>query len=326
MAHEALFAIRDEGGTRYCEDRWGGLGIDRWLLAGPAAWIEHVERYPDHATSAHTGGWLCGAVLVDVVERNLLYWADQFAGRSWLSRRYYRLLMEPRWQGWTTRWAMAGVLDFEGALGMPLHDDDDVTAMKPATLERIWERVEEPWESYCRDADPEELAADIARYGEDAVRSWSAEADFTCWISVRDGAGQLADFSYPDVFAHALSDGPAMVEHLRRRRPLQGIDHPIGEDHLTQTIFIDERARRIDWWWLDPPWIRPWDPATLWPGWALHQHDGGPSRHIELTGRSAEALRLPTDRVFDHVYPTLRRLLGDDADERMIRSLIADDH
>lgn len=315
MSHDGVFIVRDGGATSFYYDRWAALQISRLLLTGPDAAVAYVRGL--HQTEELVAfTFTCGAVLIDRDRRELLYWANQFAGRSAVSHRYYRLMLAERWSGWSTRWAMRGAHDFADALGLALEglDREPHEAWRaPRSLAELRRDHAAAWERFIAGIEPEQLGTLIAECGEDIVRSW-ALSGCSGWVTLRHRDGRLTDHVVDAQYGHLLLDGHHLVELLPE---LHACAHPsdaIREEVFEQTAFIDEAARRVDWWWAIPPWLFPWRASELWPGWTLVQHDGGPRRHIELTGRSLDAIRCPADDAFTEVSETLSRILTADFD------------
>jgi hypothetical protein len=315
MSHDATFILRSGGQTRFFYDRWGALGIDRVLLHGPEATIEHYQSW-QRVDDAVSVPWLCGAVLVDRDRHRLLFWANQFFGRSPCAHRIYRLALGHIWAGWSLGWAARGGLDFAAELGRALDDLEPRSAQTASTdAAELRAQFDGPWNAYRSDPSFED---DIASLGPDVVRSW-AEWDFDTWVSVKWPDGRIDDHRLPRFFDHVLSLGPALLEALDGR-PVVSLASDAFREHwdTPQTAFIDTLRRTIDWWELVPPWVgRAWE-RSAWPGWQLTRHDGGPLEHMQLTGRPIDAIRAPPDEARRVVDEALASCLGASFDPAMV--------
>jgi hypothetical protein len=310
VSHDGVFIVRDGGATSFYYDRWAALQISRLLLTGPDAAVAYVRGL--HQTEELVAfTFTCGAVLIDCDRGELLYWANQFAGRSSVSHRYYRLMLAEVWSGWTTRWAMRGARDFADELGLALEGLDrepHASWRAPRSLAELRVDHAADWERFIGRMAPGELASLIADCGEDLVRFWAISGG-PGWVTLRHRDGRLTDHVVDAQFNHLLIDGHHLVELLHDAHAWAHPSDAISEELIEQTAFIDEAARRVDWWWAIPPWLFPWRADELWPGWTLVQHDGGPRRHIELTGRSVDAIRCSAEDAFTEVSDTFSRIL-----------------
>lgn len=313
MSHDALFVLRHHGRETFHYDRWAALQIDRLLLTGPQEVADYIAAL--HRTDAPvTVPWLCGAVLLDLDRRELLYWADQFFGREAALHRYYRALLRERWPGYTTRFAMHPLHDFAAALGQAPPELAEArrraTALPPEQLVGLFNGC---WQTFCADfADrPDELSSWIAERGEAEVR---AAAEWHCdgWVTLRAADGTLHD-QCAEIWAHEslLRAGPALVQLAREPRP--DLPWPGFEGSVRETIFIDEAARTVHSWQGAPAWMNPAAfCGPLWPGWTLLPDPGGPRTHSERGGRPFAALRTPPDEAYTWLTTQLERCLGKD--------------
>lgn len=302
MSHDGSFMVRRAGEDRYFYDRWAGLDIDRLLLRGSSAAIGYIERLRSCA-SPESMSWLSGAVFLDVDRRHMLYWADQFFGRSALLHRLYGLALAQLWPGWSCRWAAGGGPDFAAALGRALHDLDHRSTPEPMDVAAI--------RAWCSDWDPNDpqLARDIADQGEEIVRGWY-ESDHETWVTVRRGDGRLDDHLLPRDHEHVLSRGPGLLAALADCPPVSLAGGRIDESSVAQTALVDEAARTIDWWQLMPPWVpRTWE-RDGWPGWTLRRHDDGPRGHVLRSGRAVAAIRCTPEQTRTELDDVLERVLG----------------
>jgi hypothetical protein len=309
VSHDGIFIVRSDGRDQYYYDRWAALQIDRMLLTGPDEALVYVGRLHETETlCAFT--FTCVAVMIDRDRKQLLYWANQFAGRSFVTHRYYRLMLDAIWAGWTTRWAMRGARDFAEALALELEGLDRTPHItEPRSLEQLRADHAVDWEGFCATMSADELAKAIADCGEDVVRSWAGPWDASGWVTTRDADGRLRDYLVEDLYDHLLQQGHRLIDYLREARPLDRVGSLVREDCVRQTAFIDVAARRIDWWWVIPHWLFPWRAGDLWPGWSLVQHDGGPRHHMALGDRGLDEIRCSAEESFAEISETFQRML-----------------
>ena len=138
---------------------------------------------------------------------------------------------------------------------------------------------------------------------------WWAEPDNDRWVTVRWGDRQVTDHLLPWSDSHVAAHGPTLIEALRGRPAIGDIGARVREDRVTETAFVDEAARAVHWWRLIPRWQPP-ALERRWPGWSLHHHDGGPRRHLELSGRPVDPIRCPLDDACAAVEQLLASRLG----------------
>lgn len=73
-----MFTIRRGGRDSYFYDRWAAGRIDGRLLSGPEAFVAWTEQLtPTRAPFVEP--FICGAVLVDLDRRDVLYWEERVA-------------------------------------------------------------------------------------------------------------------------------------------------------------------------------------------------------------------------------------------------------
>lgn len=303
-----MFTIRRDGRDSYYYDRWAAQRIDRRLLGGPAAFVAWVEQLMP-TREPFVERFICGAVLVDLDRRDVLYWASMcFSGGA--LRRYYRSLLAERWPGFTMRAAVLPAQEFAAALAVEIRELDEARAnvtLAPAPddlFTRAWQELM----AHYRD-DPEELARWIAASGMEAVRS-AAEYGCNAWLTVRAADGTLFDqLGHTMPWDGLLRVGPRLAALARSGGPRPDLLWPGFERDIRETVFVDEAALTVHWWQDDPEWLSVQGHcAVLWPGWRLVHDDGGTRGHIERSGRPLAAIRLPRDEQREQLADMLARL------------------
>ena len=184
-----MCTIRRGGRDSYHYDRWGAQHLDAHLLGGPAAFVAWAERLmPTH--SPFVERFICGAVLVDLDRREVLYWASMcFHGGA--MQRYWRTLLAAQWPGFTMREAIDPAREFAAALAVEIRELAEVRA-EASLLEAPDDLFTRDWQEMLASFTdkPEALAEWIAACGMEGVRS-AAEYGSNAWLTVRAADGTL---------------------------------------------------------------------------------------------------------------------------------------
>ncbi len=279
MSADGSYLFCTRGAQRFYYSRWGGLYLDKALLAGPERFLAQVQRYPE-IEAPFFESWLEGIVKIDSEQRHLRYWASQGCGYSAVDRRMFQALLASIWTGWSLEWMPRPAL----ALGAPSPKRQrPLCSLEEAAVEQssAWEEAHQSWK---------DLEGLIVSEGEDAVRSW-VEDDFDLWISLRSEEG-LRDELLNRNFCREdfLLFGPDLLKLLERRpkRDLEQIWMP--EHRLGACCFVDLPARRLCWWMQHPPWGLILDLERAWSGWSFEWMLDGPADQLRATGREPQSL------------------------------------
>lgn len=301
MSDDVLFIVRDKhtpkGAEQYYYSSTGAFSLDFLLLQGPQAALQHIKTHtPTPKPVTHP--LMEGAVLIDLENQSLLYWATQFYAGPTL-QRYYRLLLQQQWPHWEVRWALRAINSFADALGQTFPEQryGEQRAQKKAykrfvdQQERNWQQLQEDYQQR-----PEELAMLITQEGEERVRFY-AEQGHHVWVTVCDKNGQLADFL---LNANGLCVGPELLDYLHQRKPLTHFAEYINESTIRECVFLQEGTREIFWWKGFPDWLDEgfWC-EKYWEGWRISQHDGGSRHHLQLSKRSPDAIRSSSSEAYE---------------------------
>ncbi|QKW20218.1 hypothetical protein HUT16_15090 [Kitasatospora sp. NA04385] len=228
-------------------DKYGAVGLDLALLAGPARTVERIRAL------GPGGYWLddvfCqGAVLVDLPRRVLLFFAWEGPSTDPRLRAAVFALLREAWPGWEVRWCLDGNADLLRYLGRDPETvrDRDVRPVVAPPLSAEWEVA------------AEESALVVVTVGPSRSRSRSSSR---CHL--------LADIG-----DHPATEGPALLQRLDG-----ATDFSHREVAADAGLHLDPERRTLGWWTLtnlpDPDAV----PAR-WPGWTVHRWDDDPARHL----------------------------------------------
>lgn len=315
-----MFTIRRGGRDSYYYDRWAARRIDGRLLSGPAAFVAWVEQLtPTRAPFVER--FICGAVLVDLDRRDVLYWASMCFGGGAL-QRYYRALLAAQWPGFTVREAVDPAGEFAAALAVtiPGIEDAQATLVDVADDEftRDWHELLDSFKDK-----PEDLAGWIAVSGMEGVRD-AADYGKEAWLTVRAADGTLYDQrGRATRWNGLLRIGPRLVTLAQVGGPRPDFPWPGLERDIDETVFVDEAARTVHWWHDSPEWLSIESRCgALWPGWTLAHDDRGTRGHVERSGRPLSAVRLPRDAQREQLADALTRLLDASAPGELVSGLL----
>ncbi|MFJ6620735.1 hypothetical protein ACIQOW_24560 [Kitasatospora sp. NPDC091335] len=243
MADRANFVVvRESGEYELYLSRWGAVGLDLDLLAGPVDTLSMVQGL------GVDDWWLddvhCqGAALLDLGRKVLLLFA--WEGPSTVMR--YRAatldLLREAWPGWDVRWAYDGPAELRTYLGLdPEYVRDRVRGTcRGPLLEPEDEEL----------ADPEPMAA-VVTVGSDHCHVVANVADHP----VREGAALL----------DRLSGGP---------------DHGMCRVSADAGMHIDPLRRRVGWWVLGAV-AEAYEMPERWPGWTVEFWQDCWREHVRL--------------------------------------------
>ncbi|WP_380282662.1 hypothetical protein [Kitasatospora purpeofusca] len=230
MADRANFVVvRESGGYELHLSRFGALGIDLDLLAGPTEALAMVR-------GLGVDDWwlddvLCqGAALIDLGRRILLLFAWEGPSAGLRHRPATLELLRQAWAGWDVRWAYDGNADLRTHLGLD------------PELVRV--RGRETWAGKVLGPDDEELAlpeplAAVVTVGSEGCFVVANDAD----PPIREGLGLL----------DRLAGAP---------------EHGVCRVAVDAGVHVDPLRRRVGWWTLGAT-AEAYDMPKRWPGWTV---------------------------------------------------------
>ncbi|MFF1352336.1 hypothetical protein ACFVZJ_41430 [Streptomyces sp. NPDC058322] len=243
MADRANFVVVRESGE--CElylSRWGAVGLDLDLLAGPAEALSMVQRL------GVDDWWLddvyCqGAALIDLGQKVLLLFVWEGPSTVMRYRTATLELLREAWPGWDVRWAYDGPAELRTYLGLDperVRDRGRGTSCGPLLEPEDEELV-----------DPEPMAA-VVTVGSERCYVVANVADHP----IREGAALL----------HRLSGGP---------------EHGMCRVSADAGIHIDQLQRRVGWWVLGVS-AEAYEMPERWPDWTVEFWQDSWQEHVRL--------------------------------------------
>ncbi|MFB7470286.1 hypothetical protein [Kitasatospora sp. NPDC056184] len=243
MADRANFVVvRESGAYELSLSRFGAVGIDLDLLAGPTATLAMVRRLG-------VDDWwlddvLCqGAALIDLGRRVLLLFAREGPSTGLRHRAATLELLRRAWAGWEVRWAYDGNADLRTYLGL---DPEPVRDREVGTL--AGEALAPEDEDL---AHPEPLVS-VVTVGSDG-----------CHVVANTGD-------------HPVQEGPALLDRLAGA-PEHGVCRVAAE----AGVHVDPLRRRVGWWTLGAS-PEAYDMPKRWPGWTVEFWQDRWEEHVRV--------------------------------------------
>lgn len=226
-----MYAVLSEDGTHEVhEARFGAVGLDLDLLAGPDAVLPAVRARP-RVEGPWRGDGMCeAAALFDLRRRVLLFFASEGPVTRFRHRAVTRERIARAWPGWEPRWTYDGPADLRRYLGL---DPEAVRDTHPSACP-----------APPLDAGDEELLE------RDPLVTAVTVGGRRCHLLAAIGD-------------HPVAEGPALLGRLA------GV-HDHGRCTVTADagLHVDPVRRRVGWWTLSavPEAGRI---GTRWPGWTV---------------------------------------------------------
>ncbi|MER6366072.1 hypothetical protein [Kitasatospora sp. NPDC001527] len=245
MADRANFVVvREDGAYELYLSRFGAVGIDLDLLAGPVRTLSTLRHM------SADGWWLddvlCqGAALVDLRRRVLLLFALEGPSTVLRHRAAALELLRRAWAGWEVRWAYDGNAELRAHLGL---DPEFVRDRGCAALAGALLAPED--EEFT---DPEPMVA-VATVGPDR-----------CHVVANTGD-------------HPVREGVALLDRLAAA-PEHGVCRVAAE----AGIHVDPLRRQVGWWTLGAV-PEAYGTPRRWPGWTVVFWQDRWEEHVRAAG------------------------------------------
>lgn len=250
MANWVTYVVVPEDGVHEMyESRFGAVGLDLDLLAGPEVVLPLV-RARDRVQGHWRDDQACeAAALIDLRRRTLLLFAWEGPITQMRHRAAVWEALRHAWPGWELRWTFDGPADLRVCLGL---DPEDVR----------W-RGRSLCPEFAMDLDDEELADP-----DPMIRVVTVGADRCHVLS--------------GVNDHPIVEGPALLDRLT-----DAPDHGVCAVTAGSGIHVDPERRRVGWWLLDAT-AGAGGMATRWPGWTVEFWEDRWEEHVRAAaGRFA---------------------------------------
>ncbi|MEU4506600.1 hypothetical protein [Streptomyces sp. NPDC024089] len=241
MGDRANFVVvRESGEYELYLSRFGAVGLDLDLLAGPAETISMVRQLKAD------DWWLddvhCqGAALIDLGRKVLMLFAWEGPSTETHHRAATLELLQEAWKGWEVRWMYDGPAELRTYLGLdPEHvrDRDSGLAVGPLL---------EP--------DDEELA-----HPEPMVAVVTVGTEH-CYV--------LANIN-----DHPVREGAALLDRLA-----DAPEHGVCQAPADAGIHVDPLRRRVGWWVLGAS-AEAYEMPQRWPGWTVEFWQDHWEKHV----------------------------------------------
>lgn len=230
MGDRANFVVvRESGEFELYLSRFGAVGIDLDLMAGPAEALSMVRRL------RVDDRWLddvhCqGAALIDLGRKVLMLFAWEGPSTVMRYRAAALELLREAWAGWEVRWVYDGPAELRMYLGLdPGHVRDREGGL-------VVGPVMEP--------DDEELAAPEPMVAVVTVGT--------------DRCHMLANID-----AHPVREGSSLLDRL-----VGAPEHGVCRVSADAGVHVDPVRRRVGWWVLGAS-AEAYEMPRLWPGWTV---------------------------------------------------------
>ncbi|MFJ3926147.1 hypothetical protein [Streptomyces sp. NPDC090022] len=268
MADRANFiVVRESGEYELYLSRWGAVGLDLDLLAGPAETLSVIQRL--EAVDRWLDDVYCqGAALIDLGRKVLLLFAWEGPSTVMRYRAATLELLREAWPGWDLRWAYDGPAELRTYLGLDpeyVRDRGRGTSLGPL-LEPEDEEL----------ADPEPMAA-VVTVGSDR-----------CYV-----VANIAD--------HPIREGAALLDRLSG-----GPEHGTCRVSADAGIHIDASRRRVGWWVLGAS-AEAYEMPKRWPGWTVEFWQDSWQEHVRLAPGRFQPPPVDRERALTEVRTAARR-------------------
>ena len=246
--------------------------------------------------------WCANALLVDDDSQQLKFF---FTDLEIPLQKALSALVETAWPGWKVAWAHEGLSEMAHHIGVDpfLVRVNRGNWFQPPSAEALDYR--EPDSAI---ADP--LTGEIL-YRE---KRW-----ISAFVSTKERNSEVKDYSFYCSLQSLLSMGENLLVILNSKGadwlplPDEGWNETYQErgDKVQSGAYIDLANKIISVWWQNPT-----DNSYLgklsefWPGWTVEQQCDGLAKQIELSGRSADEIRMTEQRaraILIEIHPELAR-------------------
>ncbi|MFF2660290.1 hypothetical protein ACFVUH_23410 [Kitasatospora sp. NPDC058032] len=243
MADRANFVVvRESGEYELYLDRWGAVGLDLDLLAGPAETLSTVRRL------GVVDWWLddvyCqGAALIDLGRKVLLLFAWEGPSTVMRYRAATLELLRDAWPGWDVRWMYDGPAELRTYLGL------DPEPVRDRGRDTFRGAVLEPGHEELLDPEPTVIVVTV---------------------------GSEHCYVVANVSDHPVREGAALLDRLRG-----GPEHGMCRVPADAGLHIDPARRRVGWWVLGAT-AEAYEMAERWPGWTVEFWQDSWQEHVRL--------------------------------------------
>ncbi|MFB6878858.1 hypothetical protein [Streptomyces sp. NPDC056323] len=230
MGDRANFVVvRESGEYELYLSRFGAMGIDLDLLAGPAealSMVRHLKAADWWLDDVHCQG----AALIDLGRKVLMLFAWEGPSTEMRHRAATLELLQEAWVGWDVRWMYDGPAELRTYLGL---DPEHVRARESGLA--VGPLLEPDDEELT---DPEPMVA-VVTVGTEH-----------CYV--------LANIN-----DHPVREGAALLDRLAG-----GPEHGVCQASADAGIHVEPLRRRVGWWVLGAS-AEAYEMPQRWPGWTV---------------------------------------------------------
>ncbi|MEU1539421.1 hypothetical protein ABZ461_15080 [Actinacidiphila glaucinigra] len=245
MADWATYVIvREDGGHEVYEARFGAIGLDLDLLAGPDVLLPVLRERP-RAEGRRDEVWCQAAALIDLRQRVLLFFAWEGPVVELRHRAAVWQALRRAWPGWQLRWTYDGPAELRSHLGLDP------------------EAVRETGGSTCPDGALATGDGELAEH-DPMIRVVTVGADRCHLLS--------------SVNHHPVAEGPALLDRLAGAP-----DHGRCVLAADSGLHVDPARRRVGWWLLGAQAGAP-RMASRWRGWTVEFWADHWEEHVRASG------------------------------------------
>ncbi|MEU5110793.1 hypothetical protein AB0G64_04750 [Streptomyces longwoodensis] len=248
MADWAFYAVvRADGTHEFYDPRFGAVGLDLDLLAGPDVVLRALRARPRQADHWRTDATCEAAALIDVRRRLLLLCATEGPSTQMRHRGAHWKRLQRAWPGWEVRWTFDGLADLRIHLGL------DPDTVREADARVHPELPLEPGDEELTERDP--------------------------YVRLVTVGGRRCHL-LTAVNDHPVTEGPGVIERLTT-----AYDHGTCALPVDSGLHIDPVTRRVGWWLLGfRP--RGAEMGDRWPGWTVEFWEDRWGEHVRAAPRS----------------------------------------
>ncbi|WP_460071870.1 hypothetical protein [Streptomyces sp. YKOK-I1] len=230
MADWATYVVvPEEGAHEVYEARFGAVGLDHDLLAGPDVVLPALRARP--RADGWREDWMCeAAALFDLRRRVLLCCASEGPVTEFRHRAVTWRALARAWPGWELRWTYDGPADLRRHLGLD-----------PAAVR---ERERKVYPAPFLGPDDEEFLE------RDPLVTAVTVGDRRCHLLAA-------------IDDHPVCEGPALLDRLADAHDHGRCTVPAGAG-----IHLDPLRRRVGWWTMSTV-AEAGEMGAYWPGWTV---------------------------------------------------------
>ncbi|MFE6053995.1 hypothetical protein ACFQ6N_24855 [Kitasatospora sp. NPDC056446] len=268
MADRANFVVvRESGEYELYLSRFGAVGLDLDLLAGPAGALSMVRGL--RADDWWLDDALCqGAALLDLGRKVLMLFAWEGPSTVMRYRAATLELLREAWAGWDVRWVYDGPAELRTYLGL------DPEKVRDRAGDTLVGHLIDPGDEEL--TDPEPMAV-VVTVGSDR-----------CYVVA-------------NVSDHPIREGTALLDRLAG-----GPRHDVCRAPAEGGVHVDPLRRRVGWWTLGAS-AQAYEMPRRWPGWTVEFWQDRWDEHVRAShgrfdpppvegGRALAEVRAMADR------------------------------